>query len=59
MEEFVPRYMSATTAAEGFVAATPEAQQAAASMVAERLAEYQRDTGLKLPFCFHIVLGVK
>ena len=59
MEEFVPRYMSATTASEGFAGATVEAQLAAAGMVAERLAEYQRDTGLKLPFCFHIVLGVK
>jgi ubiquinone/menaquinone biosynthesis C-methylase UbiE len=59
MDEFVPRYMSATTAAEGFAGASVESQEAAASMVAERLAEYQRDTGLKLPFCYHIVLGVK
>lgn len=59
MEEFVPRYMSATTASEGFVTATVEAQQAAANAVAERLAEYQRDTGLRLPFCFHLVSGVK
>ena len=59
MEEFVPRYVSATTAAEGFAAAAPEAQQAAASAVAERLAEYQRDSGLRLSFCFHIVSGVK
>ena len=59
MEEFVPRYMSATTAAEGFASAPIEAQQAAASAVAERLTEYQRDTDLRLPFCYHIVLGVK
>lgn len=59
MEEFVPRYMSATTAAEGFVSATVDAQQAAASAVAESLAEYQTDSGLRLPFCFHVVSGVK
>src|SRR5690606_21564532 len=59
LEEFVPRYMSATTAAEGFAAAPLDAQQTAASAVAERLAEYQRDTGLRLPFCFHVVSGVK
>lgn len=59
MDEFVPRYMSATTAAEGFASAAVEAQQAAASVVAERLAGYQADIGLRLPFCFHIVIGVK
>lgn len=59
MEEFVPRYISATPAADQFAAATPEAQEAAAAAVAVQLKDYENEGGLDLPFCFHLVSGVK
>ena len=59
LPEFVPRHVRATPMAAGFVAAPERARQAVIQDVSERLAGYQTEGGVRVPFRTHLVRGVK
>lgn len=58
-DEFVPRHLAATRVADDFEAAPEDARAAVVSEVRERLAEYETDTGVRVPFRARIALAVR
>jgi SAM-dependent methyltransferase len=59
LPEFVPRHVQATPMAPGFNAAPERARRAVVRDVAERLAGYQTETGVRVPFRTHLVRAGK
>jgi SAM-dependent methyltransferase len=58
-QDFVPLHMSATPMAAGFQAAPEYGRQAVIHDVSERLAPYETDQGIRVPFRTHFVMGMK
>ena len=58
-EDFVPRHVSATPMSTGFLAASEEARQAVVFDVAQRLASYATDRGVRVPFRMHLMMGIR
>jgi ubiquinone/menaquinone biosynthesis C-methylase UbiE len=56
---FVPRHISATPMAAGYSAAAPEVREAVVQEVAERLAQFTMETGVRVPFRTHLALATK
>lgn len=59
LNAFVPLHISATPMAAGFNAAPRHAQQAVIEEVAERLAPFTTEAGVRVPFATHVALGRK
>ncbi len=57
--EFVPRHISATPMTAGFSAASEEVQSAVVQEMSERLAPYETDSGMRVPFFTHLMMGSK
>lgn len=59
VHDFVPRHISATPMAAGFDAASRMAQQMVLQDVAEQLAAYRTDAGMRIPFTTHLARATK
>jgi ubiquinone/menaquinone biosynthesis C-methylase UbiE len=57
--DFVPSHVSATPMSVGFKAAAKQAQLDVVQEVSDRLAPYQTDTGVCVPFRTHFAMGKK
>lgn len=59
LSDFIPRHVSATPMAAGFNAASPEKQQAVVEEASEKLAAYDFDNRVCVPFRTYLVEAVK
>lgn len=57
LEDFIPRHISATPMAAGFNAASEVTQRRVIQEAAEQLTPYQTNTGFRIPFQTHLVMG--
>lgn len=57
--EFVPKHIGATPMGAGYNAASPATQQAILDEMRERLAAYQTETGMRVPFRSHLIQAVR
>lgn len=57
--DFVPRHVSATPMAEGFQAAPKDAKEAMIQEVSKQLAQYATESGMRVPFRTHLVMGAR
>jgi|HigsolmetaAR201D_1030396.scaffolds.fasta_scaffold01746_5 ubiquinone/menaquinone biosynthesis C-methylase UbiE len=58
VREFIPQHVSATPMAAGFQAATEQARESVIREVAGRMAAYETDKGIRVPFRTHLAMGV-
>ena len=59
MAEFVPKHINATPMSVGYNNASESAQQAMLDEITQKLASYQVDSGLAVPFRSHLIKAVK
>jgi SAM-dependent methyltransferase len=59
ISDFVPRHIAATPMGPGYAAAPTTTQQAVLDTVAEQLADYQSNPGIRVPFRSHLIRAVK
>ena len=58
IHEFVPRHISATPMGAGYQAASESAQQAILADMQSALSAYQTESGIRVPFCSHLIKGI-
>jgi hypothetical protein len=59
LQDFVPRHVSATPMSTGFQAASEAARRAVIQSMSGQLAQYKTYSGIRVPFCTHLVQAIK